>query len=234
MSTPNFARPSNASKYYVVLTGYEENKSHCNECGEEHWEYEEEYVCSEGEPCTHCGSTDVIHEEEYRYPDDWAYDDLVGNIGSRVKELGGTPENESIESGSYSISSLGVFKHRKWYGEVPVTVIFTLVVQSAYYEGATLDWLVHVEGCCDTYRYSTGSSYDESLDDIMDMVFDPDYVDMNAGLCTIMKPKAKAWAERQIEELTEMLEKLCAEWSDHKLHCAGVFSNGEAVYTKAD
>lgn len=236
MGAPNFASPSNASKYYVVLTGSDENKSTCNECGEEHWEWEDEYVCSEGEPCTHCGSTDIVHEEEYRYPDDWAYDDLVSNIGYEVERLGGTPENETIKSGSYGISSLGVFKRKKWYGDVEVRVIFTLVCQSAYYEGATLDWLIEIQGCCDTYKYSTGSNYDENLDDILDMLFDSSYptTDMNAGLCAIIKPKAKAWIEEQIEELTEVLEKLCAEWSEHKLHCAGVFSNGEAVYTKAD
>ena len=90
MGTPNFARPSNASKYFVVLTSREENYSKCNECGEKHWEYDDEYVCSEGEPCPHCGSTDIEHGEETCYPDEWEADDLIENLGYAIEKIGGT------------------------------------------------------------------------------------------------------------------------------------------------
>lgn len=229
MGTTNFASPSNASKYYVVLTGQEEKKSVCNECGEEHFEWSEEYV-GEDEKCLNCGSTDVRYEEEYVYPEDFEYDDLISNLGYEIERIGGTKENEYLGDNSYPIQSLGYFKDEKWYGnDICITVKVTAVIQSAYYEGATLDWLVEIEER-ETWKHSTGSYYDESLEDIMDMIFDPYYTDLNAGLCKIMQPKAVSWAEQVISNIEDKLEKLYESWSSHKLHCKGVFSNGEAIY----
>ena len=230
MSTPNFASPSNASKYYVVLTGYNENFAECNDCGDKYWEYEEEYENMEATKKCECGSDDLNFDEEYRMPEDFAYDDLIDNLGYEIKALGGTKENEYLGDRNYPIASIGVFKESKMYGDVEVTVKVTATIQSAYYEGATLDWLVEIEGYNDTYQHSTGSRYDESLEDIMDMVFDPYYTDLNAGLCKIMQPKAVSWAEQTISDIGEKLEKLYEQWSEHKLHCKGVFSNGEAIY----
>ncbi len=230
MGTPNFASPSNASKYYVVLAGYNEKYVECNECSDKYWEYEEEYQNMEATKKCECGSDDLDFDEEYRQPEDYAYDDLVSNIGYEIEKLGGIKENECLGDRSYPISSIGVFKEHKMYGDIDIIVKITSTIQSAYYEGATLDWLVEIEGYNDTYKHSTGSYYDESLEDIMDMLFDPYYSEMNAGLCKIMQPKAVSWAEQTISEIEEKLEKLYENWSEHKLHCKGVFSNGEAIY----
>lgn len=230
MSTPNFARPSNASKYFVVLTGREENKSVCNECGDEHYEWEEDYICSEGEPCANCGSIDIKHEEEYRQPEQFEYDDLIDNIGHDIKENGGIKENKYLDNSRYSIQSLGYFKETKHYGDIDVTIKITAVIQSAYYEGATLDYLIEVESRGDSWKHNTGSHYDNDLDSIMDDVFDPYYTDLNKGLCKIMIPKALNWCENTIERLSSKVEGIFEGWSEHKLKCKGVFSNGEAIY----
>lgn len=230
MSTPNFASPSNASKYYAVLTGREEKYLECPECENKHYEWE--HTLEELKECDLCDhdlqGEDI--QEEYKMPEDFEYDDLIDNLGYEIKALGGTKENEYLGDRSYPIQSIGVFKESKWYGDIEVTVKITATIQSAYYEGATLDWLVEIEGYNDTYKHSTGSRYDESLEDIMDMVFDPYYTDLNAGLCKIMQPKAVSWAEQAISDIEEKLEKLYEQWSEHKLGCKGVFSNGEAVY----
>lgn len=230
MGTPNFARPSNASKYFVVFTGQEVKYKECPECENKHYDWE--YTLEELKECDLCDhdlqGEDI--QEEYVYPESYECDDLIENLGYEIKALGGTKESEVIEYGSYGVQSIGVFKESKMYGDVEFTVKVTATIQSAYYEGATLDWLVEIEGYNDTYKHSTGSHYDESLEDIMDILFDPYYTDLNAGLCKIMQPKAVDWAEQTISDIGEKLEKLYEQWSEHKLRCKGRFSNGEAIY----
>ena len=234
MATPNFARPSNASKYFVVLTGREEKYKECPECKNKHYEWE--HTLEDLKECDLC-EEDLSNEdiqEEYVYPESYEFDELIENLGYEIKALGGTKENEYLGDRSYPIQTIGVFKESKMYGDVEVTVKITATIQSAYYEGATLDWLVEIEGYNDTYKHSTGSYYDESLEDIMDMVFDPYYIDLNAGLCKIMQPKAVDWAKQTISDIGEKIEAIFEKYQEHKLTCAGVFSNGEAVYEKVN
>lgn len=230
MSTPNFASPSNASKYYVVLTGHDQEYIECPECENKHYDWE--HTLEKLKTCDLCNEdlTSEEIQEEYKMPEDFEADDLISNLGYEIKALGGIKENEHLGDRSYPIQSIGVFKESKMYGDVEVVVKITATIQSAYYEGATLDWLVEIEGYNETWKNSTGSSYDKDLDDIMDMLFDPYYTDLNAGLCKIMQPKAVDWAEQTISDIEEKLEKLYEDWSSHKLHCKGVFSNGEAIY----
>lgn len=233
MGTANFASPSNASKYFVVLTGREEKYIECPECENKHYEWQ--HTLEELKECDLCNE-DLQGEdiqEEYVQPEDFEYDDLISNLGYEIERLGGKKENEHLGDRNYPISSIGVFEESKWYGDLEVTVKVTATIQSAYYEGATLDWMVEIECDRETWKHSTGSYYDEDLDDIMDMLFDPYYTDLNAGLCKIMQPKAVSWAEQTISEIEDKLEKLYEDWSSHKLHCKGVFSNGEAVYETA-
>lgn len=230
MATPNFARPSNASKYFVVLTGREEKYIECPECEKKHYEWE--HTLEELKECYLCNEdlTNEVIQEEYVYPDSYESDDLIENLGYEIERIGGTKENEYLGDRNYPIQSIGVFRESKMYGDVEITVKVTATIQSAYYEGATLDWLVEIEDYSDTYKHSTGSYHDESLDDIMDILFNPYYTDLNAGLCKIMQSKAVVWAEQTISDIGEKLEKLYEQWSGHKLHCKGVFSNGEAIY----
>lgn len=234
MGTPNFARPNNASKYFVVLTNREETFKECPDCGHKHRDWE--YTLEELNECDMCSESlvDAEIETETVYPDEWEVDDLIENIGYEIKEQGGTKDNEVIEYGQYGIQSLGYFDESKSYGDVWLNVRVTAVIQSAYYEGATLDYLIHIDTNNDSFKYSTGSSYDEDLEDILEMAFDEYYSEMNAGLRAIMKPKAELWIEQTIDELSTKVETLFEQWTEHKLVCQGVFSNGEAVYSKID
>lgn len=230
MGTPNFASPSNASKYFVVLTNREENYKECPECGELH--YEGDYSLEELNECTSCKTSmdEVQIESQTIAPDTWECQDLIDNIGNEIEAIGGKMENESFRDQNYARQSLGVLESTKSYGDVELVVKLTAILQSAYYEGATLDYIIQIEANGETFDHSTGSYYDEDLDNIIESAFDPYYSDMNPGLCKIMQPKALTWVEGQIEELSNQLEALYEAHSEHKLGCTGVFSNGEAVY----
>jgi len=230
MGTPNFARPSNASKYYAVLTNQEVKVKECPDCGHQHPEWD--YNLKTLSQCDHCEGdlSEVEVTTEVRVPDSWECDDFIHNIGYEIEGIGGRAENESFQDRNYERQSLGVLENHRAYGDVELGVKLTAILQSAYYEGATLDYMVQIEANGETFDYSTGSYYDTDLDSVLESVFEPEYSEMNAGLCKIMQSKAEIWLESQIEELSAKLEGLYEDWSQHKLGCTGVFSNGEAIY----
>ena len=86
MATPNFARPTNASKYFVVLTGREETIKECKDCNAKHYEWE--FDLSDINHCEECESENLEETTEYVYPQDFEYDDLKSNIGSELEFLG--------------------------------------------------------------------------------------------------------------------------------------------------
>jgi hypothetical protein len=230
MGTPNFARPSNASKYYAVLTNQEVEVKCCPECEHKHpdWEYTLETL-SQCEQCE-CDLTEVEVTTEEQVPEDWECEDLIDNIGVAIEAIGGKAENESFNDRNYERQSLGTLESNKSYGDIDFNVKLTAVLQSAYYEGATLDYIIQIEANGEDFDYSTGSYYDQDLDSILDVAFDQCNTEMNAGLCKILQPKAQAWIESQIETLSNQLEAVYEDWAQHKLGCTGVFSNGEAIY----
>lgn len=71
MGASNFARPENASKYFVVLTNTEEKFVKCEECESKCYEYDGQYeetkMCGH---CLYCTSEDLEWGEEYRSPDE--------------------------------------------------------------------------------------------------------------------------------------------------------------------
>lgn len=61
-----------------------------------------------------------------------------------------------------------------------------------------------------------------------------DYIWDNRGLVTILKPKVENYINKNIDELSEKMDKLLAGFSEVKLQCQGRFSNGEAVYKQVE
>jgi hypothetical protein len=234
MGTPNFASPSNASEYFVVGTGYDEKYKECDECSHEHTEHD--YDLDKLTVCESCGSEELEEKERHQVSDEFDWDNIKDNLNTDLEELEGngisTKDGRvTSSSNSYSINPLLCLYKSKSYGEVNFTVEVTTVMQSAYYEGATLDWLVKIVTNDAEFDYMTGSHYDVDIYDILEQEFNPDYVDMNAGLCSIFKGYAERWIENTVSEISEKIEKVFKIHSEHRLHCAGVFSNGEAVYT---
>ena len=231
MGTPNFAAPSNASKYYAVLTNQEVQVKECPDCGHQHqeWEYNNLETLSECEQCK-VDLSEVEVTTEVQVPESWECEDFIHNIGEAIEAIGGRAENEGFNDRNYERQSLGTLESEKSYGDIDFNVKLTAILQSAYYEGATLDYIIQIEADGETFDYSTGSYYDEDLEEIVESAFDTDYTNMNAGLCKILQPKAQAWIEGEITKLSNQLEEVYENWTQHKLGCTGVFSNGEAIY----
>lgn len=234
MGTNNFASPSNAKNYYVVLTNREEEVKICPECGAKHadWEFDLKDInfCQECE----ADLTEVETETEYIAPDDFEYEDLKSNVLHDIKAIGGYDSNMSFNDRNYNRVALGELSKSKVYADVEVEVKVTAIVQSAYYEGATLDYLIHVciEG--DDWDYSTGSYYDNDMTDILDEIGEiQSYRGLNNGMVSIIRPKVESFLEATIDTLSEQMDNLLQQYSEHKLNKVGQFSNGEAVYETA-
>jgi len=227
MGTPNFQSPNNAKDYYVVLTSNEETYKECEVCFHRHYEELDTLTECENE----CKDATFEENTETRYPEEFECDDLKGNIGCDIEAQGGTSDDKCLDSSQYSVTSLGYLNESKCYGDVEVEVKVTAVLCGAYYEGATLDYLVQIvsqQG--DDFDISTGSRYDEDVDDVMTQLFDEYNTYMNAGLRKIQSQNAEKWVENIIEELSEKMDNLIQGYSEHKLSCKGVMSNGEAIY----
>lgn len=235
MGTNNFASPSNTKNYYVVLTNREVEVKTCPECGEVHHEWE--YSLNNLRECTNCETdlTEVETETEWVAPDDFEYEDLKSNILHEIKAIGGYDSNMSFNDRNYERVALGELSKSKVYADVEVEVKITAIIQSAYYEGATLDYLIQVciEG--DDWNYSTGSSYDEdNLEGILDEIGEiQSYRGLNEGMVSIIRPKVESFLETTIDTLSEQMDNLLKQYSEHKLNKVGQFSNGEAVYETA-
>lgn len=203
MATPNFARPQNASKYFVVLTSYQDEET-----------------------------------GETVYPSDWAYDDLKENIGTEIESIGGNSLDEAIGHDiNYHRQAIGSLSSDKYFGDINVELEIKIVVQSAYYEGATLDYLISIYNGGEMIEVEDGY-YKTTVEDIVEDLFetkynDHDYSTMNKGMRMIQSKNAVSWLNSEIEKLSKQIETILETYSEHKLNCAGVFSNGEAVYTKA-
>lgn len=234
MATPNFASPSNAKNYYVVLTNREVEVKNCPECGTKHadWEFDLKDInfCQECE----ADLTEVETETEYIIPEYFEYEDLKNNILHDIKAIGGYESSMSFNDRNYHRTALGELSKSKVYADVEVEVKITAIVQGAYYEGATLDYLIQVciEG--DDWDYSTGSYYDNDMSDILDEIGEiQDYRGLNRGMVSIIRPKVESFLETTIDTLSEQMDNLLEQYSEHKLNKVGQFSNGEAVYETA-
>lgn len=231
MGTNNFASPSNTKNYYVVLTNREEETITCPECGAKHsdWEFDLKDInfCQECE----ADLTEVEVETEYITPDDFEYDDLKSNILHDIKAIGGYDSNMSFNDRNYHRVALGELSKSKVYADVEVEVKITAIIQGAYYEGATLDYLIQVciEG--DDWDYSMGSYYDNDMTDILDEIGErQSYIGLNEGMVSIIRPKVESFLETTIDTLSEQMDNLLEKYNEHKLNKVGQFSNGEAVY----
>ena len=227
MGTPNFASPSNTSKYFIVLTNVEEKYKQCDTCLHRHYEWEHDL--SKLTSCENrCEEPTFTEESEIKAPELYECEDFISNIGEMIEELGGTAENESLDSGSYGIQSLGYISLDKYYGDVNIEVQVTATLQSAYYEGGTLDYKIEIYNGGEMVDVGNGRYANTIEHVIMDLMYSSD---MPIGMQKIQSKNAEKWAENTIEKLSKEIEELFETVAGHKLQCDGVFSNGEAIYS---
>lgn len=106
------------------------------------------------------------------------------------------------------------------YGGIDVCFTMYAYMTSGYYEGATLDWTTDLH-----------NDY-ENIDDMVESTIEGAIWDcqVNAGMAVIHKDGFKKKLEQAIKIRVDALESIYKKVSQHRLHCIGRFSNGEAVY----
>lgn len=108
---------------------------------------------------------------------------------------------------------------------IPVDADVNIFARPGYYEGANLDYEINFAG----YKLSDYDSMDDLLYDMKDEYLD--YVELNPGLAVIHWRTFCKRFERFADDVISRAESFCKEYCDMALVTAGVFSNGEAIYS---
>jgi len=115
----------------------------------------------------------------------------------------------------------GIYQSKYWknaHARVQVNMFY----RCGYYEGACLDWEMHIELC------DNGQGENTEVDP-QDLVY---WSDCSEKMAEYLAPKVQKWIEKQVEALTNEAERIFSEVADHTLNKVATFSNGEAVYEK--
>jgi hypothetical protein len=102
------------------------------------------------------------------------------------------------------------------FGDIEIEVRIIGQIVSAYYEGASLDFVVEFNG-------------EENKE--LDFYWDFDNSEMNKGLQVLQNKNAIKWAEKTKTELIELIEEVFTKVSE-PLNVVASFSNGETIYQK--
>ena len=221
MGASNFCK-TNTSKVFAVLMDTEETFKECSECGHKHYDYE----CSLNtlNECEN-GCEGATFEEQTAYvsPDEYEYDDLKDYIREtaqeeikNLKEVWYREESGSDNARNYSATDLFSFNTSKMFGDIEISVKVIGQIVSAYYEGASLDFVVEFNG---------------EENEELDFYWDFDNSDMNRGLQVLQNRNAVKWAEKTKTELIKLIEEVFTKVSE-PLNVVASFSNGETIYQK--
>jgi hypothetical protein len=211
MGCPNFKR-FNASNYYVINDTYEGDN------GENVLKDEWDYEC------------------DFEFVRDYAKS-IDGTFGQPTNDnrwknkLGG----ETIALSDAETTEFG--NSRPSFLTFQITD--EIIAVGGYYSGATLDYDIEL------VNYNNGDKYllsefvdtepmvDMIMDDLCDLV-DWECAEWGKGTWEIQKKNVRKYLEREIQRHIDKLEDICKNTCEEVLVCGGVFSNGEAIYYKAD
>ena len=221
MGASNFHR-GNTSKVFAVLMNREEKYSKCSECEEKYWEWEGNYVEEGDTDCPDCDCKDCIeHGTEYRSAERYEYEDFKEYLRETAKESKKQflylEEEGSDNDRNYCATNLFSYSTSKMFGDIEIEVKIIGQIVSAYYEGASLDFVVEFNG--------------EENEEV-EFYWDFDNSDMNRGLQVLQNKNAIKWAEKTKTELIELIEEVFTKVSE-PLNVVASFSNGETIYQKA-
>lgn len=213
MSTPNFAK-QNASKYFAFGFNQYFTQEYVDEC-----ELDQELV----------GQYDEVGTQIN-------FDDTIGNVHWELSHKGWHDIEEYDRDRSYPSRYFAEKCIEFNFCRARITIKVRACVTSAYYDGATFDWVgeLIVEG--ERYwDYNNGGEYDlpDYLDKLETLVVQDDWFD-NLGLDKIHAKNVVARIEREFKKLTDEAEQVFQQYSERVLVCGGIFSNGEAIYYDAD
>ena len=220
MGASNFAR-GNTSKVFAVLMDREETFKECPECGEIHNKYtysEEDFnnlVCCEVDLVE---QTEYVSAERYEYEDFKEYlRETAQEEAKELKTIWYKEESGSDNNRNYCATNLFSYSTSKMFGDIEIEVGIIGQIVSAYYEGASLDFVVEFNG---------------EENEELDFYWDFDNSNMNRGLQVLQNRNAVKWAEKTKTELIELIEEVFTKVSE-PLNVVASFSNGETIYQKA-
>ena len=222
MGASNFAR-GNTSKVFAVLMDTEETFKECSECGHKHYDYE--YSLDTLNECEN-GCEGATFEEQTNYvsPDEYEYEDFKEYLretaqeeAKELKTIWYKEESGSDNDRNYCATNLFSYSTSKMFGDIEIEVRIIGQIVSAYYEGASLDFVVEFNG---------------EENEEPDFYWDFDNSDMNRGLQVLQNRNAVKWAEKTKTELIELIEEVFTKVSQ-PLNVVASFSNGETIYQKA-
>ena len=223
MGASNFAR-GNTSKVFAVLMDTEETFKECSECGHKHYDYE--YSLDTLNECENgCeGATFSEEQTEYRSCESYEYDEFKEYLretaqeeAKELKTIWYKEESGSDNDRNYCATNLFSYSTSKMFGDIEIEVKIIGQIVSAYYEGASLDFVVEFNG---------------EENEELDFYWDFDNSDMNRGLQVLQNKNAIKWAEKTKTELIELIEEVFTKVSE-PLNVVASFSNGETIYQKA-
>ena len=219
MGASNFAR-GNTSKVFAVLMDREETFKECPECGEIHNKYtysEEDFnnlVCCEVDLVE---QTEYVSAERYEYEDFKEYlRETAQEEAKELKTIWYKEESGSDNNRNYCATNLFSYSTSKMFGDIEIEVGIIGQIVSAYYEGASLDFVVEFNG---------------EENEELDFYWDFDNSNMNRGLQVLQNRNAVKWAEKTKTELIELIEEVFTKVSE-PLNVVASFSNGETIYQK--
>lgn len=210
MSTPNF-KVDNANKHYAVLMNRE--------------------------------ITDPEGETTVEVPDELEMEDLLGEIKNQMNEKFKDSDvevdnlSDSLDDRQFAFSLVSLSK--VFAEDFELTISFRLTLNEGYYEGATLDYNVDLEETAVSGHefenlpdYSKSDikevlkewieDWQENLDEDVESPESPDIGEMIQWI-----NKSYGFIEQGVEDV---YENIC----EVPLVRVGIFSNGEAVYERAN
>ena len=210
MSTPNFAL-KNASRYFVfgMPVYYTQEDIDANELDQDLLDH-----------------FDEIGTEDNYYND-------KGNVAHKLKTKGWHDIEECDGDRSYPTTLFSEKTKTIWLnGQTSVDVIIKAGCTAGYYQAANFDWFakIKVDGMIDGYNEIFEYDPDElePYDVIRDNWYD------NKGLSKIHAAHIIRKIQAIIDELKNEAELAFSMYCDEEMSLACIFSNGEAIYDRAD
>lgn len=182
----------------------------------------------------YCVILDENHTDDYDY--------LLEDLGYCAEDCGfytTSDYNDSMKMNVFAERSGYENKYNTDLTEVEMTAQVGII--NGYYADATLDFDIILTPTISGYKYrlSVFGSIFEMIDSILsdmeaEVLCQQGYDTWNVGIWKMNKEKVRTWLLNTIMKEYDKCNDFCEKNCETKLVCMGVFSNGEAVYRRAE
>ena len=176
--------------------------------------------------------------DHYNY---FAYEDAVDFVQDIGVEEGFDIGNSyDREMGACILSKNEGCSNRYKIDETEIRIKKEIYAVPGHYTGATLDYKVVVDNSASVYDINNYDSPEDMAEDMVNGLIDyfewygVNSCGWNAGTLKIQRKNYKKWIVSQIENALDELDEFCKYNCEETYVLGGVFSNGAAVYYKAD